>query len=364
MREACPVLVIDNDAKFRRLAKEALVHPALFVIQAEDGPEGIEKARAKRPRLVVIEVMLPDMDGLEVFRSIKRELGLKECRYVLVSATAPKGALGLARDAGVYATLKKPFTGGVLRRTALRALRMTEDIGDETAAAHRESLMRWIQAEAARSGVRRKMDLSGPDTVDIVPGEETVDELPPDTDKPLDGTEKVAETLRPGPAGAAEFRQRHPGGTAWINEGEPAEDSEPHLEKTVRVGDEEPAEDSEPHLETTVRVGDEEPAEDSEPHLEKTGSVVEGEPVEDGDPLLRETAPVLEGDGAPPPGGQPPGEADSRADDVCAEETTRIGDEPCTEAAHLELDELQALDGVSPVDSCDSDPEQTHRLGD
>jgi DNA-binding NarL/FixJ family response regulator len=69
------VLVVDDDAGFRRFVEVTLDRIGLAAAEASDGAEALRAARAERPALVVIDVRLPDLNGFEVFRQLRDELG-------------------------------------------------------------------------------------------------------------------------------------------------------------------------------------------------------------------------------------------------------------------------------------------------
>ena len=67
------ILVVDDEENIRDLATMYLQKEGFAVITAVDGEEGLEAARLKKPDLVVLDVMMPRMDGLDVCRALRRE---------------------------------------------------------------------------------------------------------------------------------------------------------------------------------------------------------------------------------------------------------------------------------------------------
>ena len=67
------ILVVDDEENIRDLATRYLQKEGFAVITAVDGEEGLEAARLKKPDLVVLDVMMPRMDGLDVCRALRRE---------------------------------------------------------------------------------------------------------------------------------------------------------------------------------------------------------------------------------------------------------------------------------------------------
>ena len=71
MSEATRILVVDDDPKIRAVIRRGLAYEGYRVIEAATGEEGLEKAREHLPELVVLDVMLPGIDGLEVTRRLR-----------------------------------------------------------------------------------------------------------------------------------------------------------------------------------------------------------------------------------------------------------------------------------------------------
>jgi len=79
MGDATRILVIDDDPKIRTVVRRGLAYEGYRVVEAASGEEGLEKAREHLPDLVVLDIMLPGIDGLEVCRRLRAtgdELGI------------------------------------------------------------------------------------------------------------------------------------------------------------------------------------------------------------------------------------------------------------------------------------------------
>ena len=101
------ILVVDDEANIRHLVKAYLEAEGYTVHLAEDGPGGLAAFRRHQPDLVVLDVMLPGMDGLEVLQHIRRE---SEVYVLLLTARSEEvdRVLGLTVGADDYLT--KPFS--------------------------------------------------------------------------------------------------------------------------------------------------------------------------------------------------------------------------------------------------------------
>ncbi len=107
------VLVVEDNAELRQYLREHL-RARYHVLEAEDGQDGLAKAQAERPDLVVSDVMMPRMDGFALLRALKRDDDLRTVPVILLTARA--GAedrlKGLEAQADDY--LAKPFSMAVL----------------------------------------------------------------------------------------------------------------------------------------------------------------------------------------------------------------------------------------------------------
>jgi len=105
------VLVIDDDAVDRKLAKHWLFDDGFEVYTAEDGPSGIKAARKYKPKLILLDVMMQGMDGLEVLSNLKWHKKTRNIPVFMLTANSSVGDMdhAFARRADAYIT--KPFAG-------------------------------------------------------------------------------------------------------------------------------------------------------------------------------------------------------------------------------------------------------------
>ena len=113
------VLLVDDDANLRHTLSYALKQEGFEVIAAEDGERGLEAFHQSRPDLVVLDLMLPQLDGYEVCRRIRRESDLPILMLTARDSELDK-VVGLELGADDY--LAKPFSTRELT-ARLRALR-------------------------------------------------------------------------------------------------------------------------------------------------------------------------------------------------------------------------------------------------
>ena len=119
------VLVVDDDPVIVKLLQVNFEMEGYAVITASDGLEGLEMARQERPDAIVLDVMMPKMDGLEVARTLKADESTRSIPILLLSAKAQQADVqaGVATGADDYLT--KPFdpldllqrVGGLISRS-------------------------------------------------------------------------------------------------------------------------------------------------------------------------------------------------------------------------------------------------------
>jgi DNA-binding response OmpR family regulator len=129
------ILVVDDEPTLRETLAEALEQDGLRVVTAEDGKQALERFRAEAPDLMLLDLMLPHVSGIEVCRIVRRESSLP-----IIMLTAKDGEIdkvvGLELGADDYVT--KPFSLRELMariRSQLRRLDAAEAREDEPAAA-------------------------------------------------------------------------------------------------------------------------------------------------------------------------------------------------------------------------------------
>lgn len=114
------VLVVDDEASLVKLVKEYLEHETFEVLTASNGPEALDLARQQAPDLVVLDVMLPGLDGIEVCRQLRQ---FSNAYVIMLTARAEEvdKLIGLAVGADDYVT--KPFSPRELVARAKAMLR-------------------------------------------------------------------------------------------------------------------------------------------------------------------------------------------------------------------------------------------------
>ena len=111
------VLVVDDEPTIRALVNAILDGSGVRTLEAADGPEGLDMARRYQPDLVLLDVVMPRMDGFAVCQRIKAESSMARTPVLLLTALAQESDHQRARRAGADGIVQKPFSPAVLRAT-------------------------------------------------------------------------------------------------------------------------------------------------------------------------------------------------------------------------------------------------------
>ena len=119
------ILIVDDEKSLRELVKESLEKledKGVELIVAANGEEAIEFVKAEKPELIILDVMLPGMNGFEVCNIVKNKLGMKDT-YVLI-LTASMVGINKENYEGVGADIlmTKPFDPDEIIKVAAKIL--------------------------------------------------------------------------------------------------------------------------------------------------------------------------------------------------------------------------------------------------
>jgi DNA-binding response OmpR family regulator len=109
MTDAPLVLCADDDEDILSLVSLRLRRAGFEVATTIDGDEAVEIARARRPALAVLDVMMPKRTGYEVLAELRADELLRGMKVILLSARVQEGDVSRGMDAGADAYLAKPF---------------------------------------------------------------------------------------------------------------------------------------------------------------------------------------------------------------------------------------------------------------
>jgi len=114
-RRAMPkILIVDDESDFNQLVQTRLTANGYKVITAEDGEEGLEKVKSENPDLIVLDVMMPGVDGLEVCRTLKNNAQYSKIPIIFLSAKAQADDFKAGKEVMADAYIVKPFEPTIL----------------------------------------------------------------------------------------------------------------------------------------------------------------------------------------------------------------------------------------------------------
>lgn len=103
------VLVAEDNQMNLELVTDILEARGYRVVQATSGSEALEIAYAEQPDLILMDIQLPEMDGLEVTRHLKKNTSTRHIEIIALTAYAMRGDEAKARDAGCSGYIAKPI---------------------------------------------------------------------------------------------------------------------------------------------------------------------------------------------------------------------------------------------------------------
>jgi DNA-binding response OmpR family regulator len=125
MAEQKHILVIDDDRGTLRTMQARLEQEGYDVLIADDGLAGLETARNKRPDLIILDVMLPRLNGYKICRFLKYDESFKHIPIIMVSAKSDQSEVDLGMEVGADLYITKPFEPDALMEQVHSQLGMT-----------------------------------------------------------------------------------------------------------------------------------------------------------------------------------------------------------------------------------------------
>ncbi|MBP3302475.1 MAG: response regulator transcription factor [Opitutales bacterium] len=122
------ILIVEDDEAIRDLVRYALESNGFKnVLTASDGEEGLRLALRERPALILLDLMLPKTDGLEVCRRLKRDESLRDVPVIMLTAKSEESDIVLGLELGAVDYITKPFSTKVLVARVRAHLRQASD---------------------------------------------------------------------------------------------------------------------------------------------------------------------------------------------------------------------------------------------
>ena len=125
------ILVIEDEHDIRELISYNLESEGYDILKAAAGNEGFESARKNTPNLILLDIMLPDIDGLEVCRKLKREETTKDIPIIMLTAKSEDSDVISGLELGAEDYITKPFSPRVLIARLRAVLRRNIESDDK-----------------------------------------------------------------------------------------------------------------------------------------------------------------------------------------------------------------------------------------
>jgi two-component system phosphate regulon response regulator PhoB len=125
------ILVVDDEDDIRELVQLNLDREGYRVLTCETGEQALAVARSKTPDLIVLDLMLPGIDGLEVCKRLKADSGLGQIPVIMLTAKGEESDIVAGLELGADDYITKPFSGKVLVARVRRLLRKAGEASDE-----------------------------------------------------------------------------------------------------------------------------------------------------------------------------------------------------------------------------------------
>ena len=121
------ILAVDDEPNIVKLVQINLERQGYEVITARDGKEALDKVEEERPDLVVLDVMMPYMDGFEVLQTMRRNPSTRDIPVIMLTAKAQDADVFRGWQSGVDCYLTKPFNPMELVSFVKRIFKSLED---------------------------------------------------------------------------------------------------------------------------------------------------------------------------------------------------------------------------------------------
>ena len=121
------IIIVEDQPAVADLLEEMLGIDGYQMIKIHSSTGALSVIRAENPDVVLLDIMMPDVSGLEVLKYMQREPGLQQIPVVIVSARTSSSDIRAGMDAGATVYLTKPVDVDVLRETVARVIRAAED---------------------------------------------------------------------------------------------------------------------------------------------------------------------------------------------------------------------------------------------
>jgi DNA-binding response OmpR family regulator len=103
------ILIVEDETELVKAIEIRIKHAGYEVLTAYDGQEGLEKAKKEKPDLIILDLMLPKMDGYKVCALLKKDARFSRIPIIMLTARAQESDKKLGFEVAVDAYITKPF---------------------------------------------------------------------------------------------------------------------------------------------------------------------------------------------------------------------------------------------------------------
>ena len=116
------ILIVDDSATVRQKLRTLLATNGYQVVEAEDGQRGLELAEQEDVDLLIVDVNMPVMNGIEMIKAVRKLDKCAKAPIFMLTTEATKGVMTMGRSAGATAWIIKPFRDDILLKGIARVL--------------------------------------------------------------------------------------------------------------------------------------------------------------------------------------------------------------------------------------------------
>ncbi|NJL34132.1 MAG: response regulator transcription factor [Chloroflexaceae bacterium] len=145
------ILLVDDEPEIVEIVRDYLERSGFRVLTAGDGLNALRLARTERPNLLLLDLMLPELDGLDVLRAVRNEPATSRLPIIMLTARVEETDRLIGLELGADDYITKPFSPREVVARVRAVLRRTENPTDTTGLLYADELV----IDLARRSVRR-----------------------------------------------------------------------------------------------------------------------------------------------------------------------------------------------------------------
>jgi len=110
------ILIIDDNPDIGNIIKSALEFDNIEILTALTPEDGLFKAKYKNPEVILLDLFLPNMNGFEVYKSLKNDVRTSKIPVIIITGHTDKATITMVKELGLSGIFYKPFQLGKLRK--------------------------------------------------------------------------------------------------------------------------------------------------------------------------------------------------------------------------------------------------------